>query len=104
MGQETGVEEMEVVDQVADLEEVGVDGGSAGSDELEAKTQETHHPHPKRRHERMKGLQETSLRGGTRYGRWSGDTPQEWKIGRLVPKMNELFVMMMKELLGQIRK
>ena len=37
-------------------------GGSAESDELEAMTQETHHHHPKRRQERMKGLREPSLR------------------------------------------
>ena len=43
-------------------EEGAVVGGSAESDELEAKTQEDHHPHPTRRLERMKGLLETSLR------------------------------------------
>ena len=78
--------------------------GSAESDELEAKTQENPHPHPMRPHERMKELRETSRRCGTGYGRWSGDTPQEWKIGRLVQTKNELCVMMMKELLGQIRR
>ena len=49
-------------DQEEALEEGAGARGSAESDMLEAKTQETHHPHPKRRHERMKGLQETSLR------------------------------------------
>ena len=88
----------------------GGSGGGAGvvgnveSDELEAKTQENPHPHPTRRLERMKWLRETSRQCGTRYGRWSGDTLQEWKIERLVQKMNELFVMMMKEVLGQVRK
>ena len=79
--------------------------GSAESDELEAKTQETHHHHhPRMPQEKMKELPEMNLRCETRYGRWSGDTPQEWKIGRLVQTKNELFVMMMKELLGQITK
>ena len=39
-------------------EEGGGVVGSAESDELEAKTQETHHPHPRRQQERMKGLRE----------------------------------------------
>ena len=67
------------------------------SDELEAKTQENLHPHPMRPQERTKELLETSRRCGTGYGRWSGDTPQECKIGRLVLTKNELFMMMMKK-------
>ena len=85
-------------------EEGAVVDGSAESDELEAKTQENPHPHPRRPQERMKEPQEMSRQCGTGYGKWSGDMPQEWKIGRLVHKMNELFVMMMKELLGQIKR
>ena len=54
VGLETGQEE--VRDEGAWV------GGSAESDELEAKTQETHHSHLKRRQERMNGLRETSLR------------------------------------------
>ena len=85
-------------------EGAGVVGG-AESDELEAKTQENPDPHPMRIHERTKELRETSRRCGTGYGRWFGDTPQEWKIGRLVLTKNELFVtMMMKMLLDQIRR
>ena len=45
-------------------------GGSAESDELEAKTQENPHPHPMRPQERTKELRETSRRCGTGYGRW----------------------------------
>ena len=99
---------MEEVMKETDQEEVREEGagvrGSAESDELEAKTQENPHTHPRRPQEKMKGLRETSRRCGTTYGRWNGDTPQDWKIGRLVQKTNELFVMMMKELLGQIKK
>ena len=76
----------------------------AENDEREAKTQENPHPHPMRRQERMNEPQETSRQCGTRYGRWSGDTPRGWEIGRLVQKKIELFVMAMKELMGQIRK
>ena len=57
---------MEEVVKEMDQEEVRDEGavvsGSAESGELEAKTQETHHPHPRRQQERMKGLLETSLR------------------------------------------
>ena len=59
-------------------------GGSAGRDKLEAKTQENPNPHPLRPQERMKELRETSRRCETRYGRWSGDTPQVWRIERLL--------------------
>ena len=58
--------------------------GSVESDELEAKTQENPPPHPMRIQERKKEPWETSRRCGTGCGRWSGDTPQEWKIERLV--------------------
>ena len=79
-------------------------GGSAESDELEATTHKNPHPHPRKPQEKMKGLQETSRRCETRYERWSGDMPREWKIWRLVQKKIELFVMAMKELTSQIRK
>ena len=39
MGQEVGMAEMEGVDQVADLEEAGVEVGSVRGDEREARTQ-----------------------------------------------------------------
>ena len=94
---------MEMTQEGVREEGAGV-AGSAESDELEAKTQENPHPHPKNPQEKPKELRGTSRRCGTGYGRWSGDMPQEWKIGRLVLTKYELFVMMMKELLGQIRK
>ena len=77
--------------------------GNVGSDEHEAKTQENPHPHPMRTQGRTKELRETSRRCGTGCGRWSGDTPQEWTIGRLVLTKNALFVMT-KKLLVQIRR
>ena len=43
-------------------EEGAVVGGSAESDELEAKTQENPHPHPMRIQERKEELRETSRR------------------------------------------
>ena len=50
MSQEVMVEKAVLgMDQDEDLEERAGVEGSAESDELEAKTQETHHPHPKRR-------------------------------------------------------
>ena len=42
-------EVVQEMDQGEVLEEGAGVSGSAGSDELEAKTQETHHPHPTRR-------------------------------------------------------
>ena len=45
-----------------------------------------------------------SLQCGTRYERWSGNTPRVWKIGRLVQKKIELSLMAMEEWTGQIRK
>ena len=59
--QEATVEEavLETGQEEVPEERAGV-GVSAESDELEAKTQENPHQHPMRRHERMKGLQETS--------------------------------------------
>ena len=51
-----------VTDHVEDREEGAGVMGSAESDKLEAKTQATHHPHPRRRQERMKVPRETSLR------------------------------------------
>ena len=77
---------------------------SAESDRLEAKTQENPHPHPTRRQGKEKGLQETSRQCGTKYERWSGDTPQVWKIGRLVQTKIEMFVMAMEELTSQVKK
>ena len=79
-------------------------GGSAESGELEANTQENPHHHPTRWQEKKKGTLETSLQCGTRYERWSGDTPRVWKIGRLVQKKIELSVMAMEELTSQIKK
>ena len=91
-----------------DQEEVREDGagvgGSAESGEHEAKTQENPHPNLMRRQEGMKGLRETSLQCGTRYERWSGDTPRVRKIGRLVQKKIEWYVMTMKELTSQKKK
>ena len=78
--------------------------GCAENDALETRTQVNPHPHTMRRHERMNEPQETSRQCGTRYGRWSGDTPRGWEIGRLVQKKIELLVMAIKELLGQRRK
>ena len=92
------------IDQEDGLEEGAVVGGSAESDEHEAKTQGNPHPHLTRRQERTKGLRETSLQCGTRYERWSGDTPRVWKIGRLVQKKIELSVMAMEELTSQRKK
>ena len=89
-------------------EEVREDGagvvGNVESDELEAKTQENPHPHPMGMQERKQERWEMSRRCGTGCGKWSGDTPQEWKIGRLVLTKSELFVMTMKKLLGQINR
>ena len=65
---------MEVDQEVEREEGTGV-VGSAENDELEAKTQENPHPHPTSRHERKKEAQEMSLQCGTRYEKWSGDTP-----------------------------
>ena len=105
MSQEVMEEEaVRETDQEEVREEGGGVVGSAESDELEAKTHENPHPHPRRQQERMKGPREMSLRCETRYWRWSGDTPQEWKIGRLVQTKNESFGMTMKELLGQIKR
>ena len=73
--------------------------GNVESDELEAKTQENPHPHPMRIQERKVELLETSRRCATGCGKWSGDTPQEWKIERLVLTKKALFVMVMKKLL-----
>ena len=59
MSQEAMMEE-EVLEMVQEevREEGGRVVGSAESDELEAKTQETHHPHQRRQHERMNVLRE----------------------------------------------
>ena len=65
MSQEEMIGEEEVVMETGQdevREEGAVAGVSAESDELEAKTQKTHHLHPTRRLERMKGPRETSLR------------------------------------------
>ena len=78
--------------------------GSAESDELEAKTQENPHPHPMGMQERKEEVRETSRRCGTGCGKWIGDTPQEWKIERLVLTKKALFVIVMKKLSGQIKK
>ena len=95
---------MEMTQEEVREEWAGV-AGNVESDELEAKTQENPHPHPMRSQERTKELRETSRRCGTGYGRWSGDTPQEWKIGRLLLTKNAWCVMtMMKKLVNQIRK
>ena len=72
-----------VVDPEADNEESGVAVRSAGSDELEAKTQENPHPHPTSQREKKKLAQEMSLRYVIRYERWSGNTPQVWMTRRL---------------------
>ena len=72
--------------------------GNVESDELEAKTQENPHPHPMGMQERKEEVRETSRRCGTGCGKWIGDTPQEWKIERLVLTRNELPVMTKKAL------
>ena len=93
---ETGQEEVR--------EERAVAVVSAESDELEAKTQENPHHHPMILPKKeLEGL-ETSLQCETRYERWSGDTPREWKIGRLVQKKIKLSVMALKELTSKRRK
>ena len=84
--------------QEEDREEGAGVVGNVESDELEAKTQENPHPHQMRVQERTKELLETCRRCGTGCGRWSGDMPQEWKIGRLDLTNNELDVMAKKEL------
>ena len=105
MSQEVMMEEVVLgTDQEEGREDGAVERGSAGSNELGAKTQENPHPRPTRRLERTKWLRETSLQCETRYERWSGDTPRVWKIGRLVQKKIELSVMVMEELTSQIKK
>ena len=47
---------------------------------------------------------ETSLQCGIKYERWSGDTPREWKIGRLVQMKIEVYVMTEKEVSSRIKK
>ena len=86
-------EAMMVVDPEADNEESGVEVRSAGSDELEAKTQENPHPNPTSQREKRKGTLEMSLRYGIIYESWSGDMPQEWMTGRRVQVMSKVYVM-----------
>ena len=105
MGQEAMDEVVmtEMTQEEVREEGAGVVGG-AESDELEAKTQENPHTHPMRMQERKEELRETSRRCATCCGKWSGDTPLEWKIERLVLMKKALFVMVMKKLFGQIKK
>ena len=81
------------VDQEVDQKEGGVAVGSAGSDELEAKTQENPHPNPTSQREKRKGTLEMSLRYGIIYERWSVVTPQVWMTGRRVQVMSKVYVM-----------
>ena len=113
MSQEVMEEEaVRETDQGEVREEVEGVWGSEESDELEAKTQENPHPHQMGMQERKQERWGMSRRCGTGCGKWSGDTPQEWKIERLVLTRNELpvmtkkalFVMVMKKLFGQIKK
>ena len=105
MSQEVMMEEaVQGMDQQEDRQEGAWVGGSAESDELEAKTQENPHPNPTSRYERRSELREIRLRCGIRYERWSGDTRRVWKIGRLAQMMIELYVMVMDEVSSQIRK
>ena len=91
-------------DQGEDREEWAGVEVSAESDELEAKTQENPHHHPMILPKKeLEGL-ETSLQCETKYERWSGDTPREWKIWRLVQKKIELSVMAMEESTSQVKK
>ena len=63
MSQEVMVEEVVLgTDQEEVWEEGAGVGGREESDEHEAKTQGNHHPHPTRRQEMTKGLQEMSRR------------------------------------------
>ena len=66
------------VDQEVELEEGAGVVGIAENDEVEAKTQENPNLHPTSRQERKNEVQSMSLRCGTRYDKWSGDTPQVW--------------------------
>ena len=92
-----GVAMTEMTQEEVREEGAGV-AGNAESDELEAKTQENPHHHPMGMQERKEELRETSRRCATGCGKWSGDTPQEWKIERLVLTKKALFVMVMKNL------
>ena len=93
MGQAIVEEAMMVVDPEVDREEGGLAVGSAGSDELEAKTQENPHPHPTSRRKKRKEAQEMSLRYVIRYERWSGVTTQEWMTRRRAQVTSEVYVM-----------
>ena len=64
-------------DQGEDRKEGASVGGSAESDELEAKTRENPHLHPMRLPEKKLEVRETSLQCGIRYERSSGDTPRK---------------------------
>ena len=88
---------MEMTQEEVREEWAGV-AGNVESDELEAKTQENPHPHPMGMQERKQERWEMSRRCGTGCGKWSGDTPQEWKIERLDLARNELDGMVKKEL------
>ena len=70
------------IDQEVEREEGAGVVGSPENDEHEAKTQENPHPHPTSRHEKRKEAREMSLRCGTRYDKWSGDTTQVWMTRR----------------------
>ena len=91
-------------DQGEDREEGVVVVGSAESDEVEVMTQENTHLHPIRLPMKKLELLEMSLRCGIRYERWSGDTPREWKIGRLVQIKIEVYVMTEEHVSSRIKK
>ena len=105
MNREAMVEEVvPEMDQEEVREEWAGVGGSAESDEREAKTQENPHHHPMGLPKKKPEVLETNLQCGISYERWSGDTPRVWKIGRVVQMKIELSVMAMEELTSQIKK